>query len=113
MVPKDVSDPDVKLNISAVLNYKLALECKNDVLLQSVYSELKGSDGKKRDVIICGKSSIENIVNDIPEISKNVLTKNGITIIIPEYKGYKNDINLYKSLAQVPSTAVLPCIEII
>lgn len=100
MVPKDVSDPDVKLNISAVLNYKLALECKNDVLLQSVYSELKGSDGKKRDVIICGKSSIENIVNDIPEISKNVLTKNGITIIIPEYKGYKNDINLYKSLAQ-------------
>lgn len=100
MVPKDESDPRKKFNVSAVLKYKLTLECENDVLVQVAYSECKGSDGKKRDVVVCGHSSKKNILSEIPELSEDKLTENKIIIIVPEYKNYEKDINIYKSLAE-------------
>lgn len=98
MAREEIADLGEQMNDSAKLTYKLTQACE-DVLLQAVYSEYEGSDRKKHDVVVCGKSSIDYIASVMPDALAEPLNDGKMYVFVPDYKGADGDSSRYISLA--------------
>lgn len=87
------------------LIYKL-LNYSDAFVLQAVLSDFKTNQsiyGKKKEILVCNKYAKNNLLESISELKNFEFKDDTMYLIIPQYRGYENDIEfLKKSITAYP-----------